>query len=212
MSKPRSTDNELFDIFWKEYPPRVNSLGVMEKKRKADALKWFKKHNPSEETVYDMVAWLEKDKENRGKSDSAGKFYSAPPDAIVFLRQERWIHDEIGVESTKTQRYEAHRGKAVYGNNVKDLISDWQGVINDWPLEKLRANKSFIHACRYPEFLKWAKEKRPDQKNPTSNPTSAPTSDADLPPPSKKKLKCIALYRDVKRYRENNNNIIFDKQ
>lgn len=214
MGKPRQTGNDLFDIFWKEYPPRVNSLGVMEKKRKADALKWFKKHNPSEETVYDMLAWIEKDKDNRGRSELGGAFYSAPPDAIVFLNQERWLNDEIGVEATKTQRYEAHRGRSVYANNIKALIGQYESIVKEWSRDRLRKHPGFIHAYNaYPEFRSWVKEQMAGRKAdnpPLSEPANAvatpnvallqPDTTQDLPPPD----KFIARYRAVVAFRDKN--------
>ena len=174
MGNPRPTGNELFDIFWKEYPPRINGAGVMEKKKKGPALKWFETHKPSEEEVYDMVAWLKRDKECRGISEISGGFYSARADAIVFLNQEGWM-DEIGVVVTKTQRREDHRSKAVHVSNAKAAIESFSAVILEWSDDNLRASKAFQSAWKYPEFRKWVKEQRQDRKN--------PTSDADLPPP-----------------------------
>ena len=163
------TGNILFDIFWKEYPPRINSAGVMEKKRKGLALKWFETHKPSEEQVYDMVAWVKKDNELRAKSGD--HFYSPPPDAIVWLNQKRWM-DEIGIEVTKTQRREAHRSKAVYGNNVQSLIEQWQGVIKEWPIQKLVNHKGFMSGRRYPEFRDWAIKERPDLEGARPDPVA----------------------------------------
>jgi hypothetical protein len=197
----RKTGNELFDIFWKAYPARVNGAGVMEKRKKGLALKWFEKENPSEEKVYDMLAWIKKDKECRETSENANKFYSPPPDAIVFLNQKRWM-DEIGEVLTKTDRREAHRSQSVYANNIKALIAHWQGVILEWPPGKLKASKAFMAAAAYPEFAKWAIGQKPDLKGakadeadnpPLSRPKNAVVKDflitqipstADLPPPN----------------------------
>lgn len=193
--KPRPTGNELFDIFWEAYPYRINGTGAMEKKRKGPALKWFEKESPSEEKVYDMVAWIKLDKENREASDTANHFYSAPPDAIVWLNQKRWM-DEIGVEVTKTTRREAHRSKAVYANNAKEKIANWKNRIQDWTDEQLRASKPFQAAWKYPEFRKWVKEQRAGRKPEKITPKPLASRDltvnvavkkispaADLPPP-----------------------------
>lgn len=170
----KKTGNDLFDIFWKEYPARINGAGAMEKKRKKDALRWFERHNPPEETVYDMVKWIKADNANR---EMPG-FYPSVPDAIVFLNQEKWIYDEIGTVPTKTQRFEKKRSVSVTNNNVKALISQYSSVITEWGIDRLKADKGFMHASRaYPEFAKWAIEKKPDLKK--------PTPDADLPPPEK---------------------------
>jgi hypothetical protein len=198
--KPRPTGNELFDIFWKEYPPRINGAGVTEKRKKGLALKWFEKEKPSEEKVYDMLAWIKKDKECRKTSEDANKFYSPPPDAIVFLNQKRWM-DEIGEVLTKTDRREAHRSRSVYSNNVQSLISQCQGIIKEWPIQKLLKSPVIRAGRKYPEFRAWAIEQRPDLKGakadkadnpPLSQPVNAVVkkslttqipSDADLPPP-----------------------------
>ena len=158
----RKIGNELFDIFWQLYPPRINGAGVMEKKRKRDALKWFEKNNPSEEAVYDMVAWIKKDIANREKSEAAHSFYSPPADAIVFLNQEKWIYDEIGKTLTKTGRFEKKRSRSIAVNNLKSDITTWESVICEWPVSQLKANKHFLHASRNPQFKAWAIEKRPE--------------------------------------------------
>jgi len=162
MGRSRPTGNELFDILWAEYPPRINGSGVKEKKKKGPALKKFEQENYSDETVYDMIAWIRQDKECRDKSRASKEFYSPPPDLIVFLNQERWM-DEIGVEVTDSQRYEKKRSKTIYSKTIQEKINQWSNVIQDWPAGKLKANKMFMEASRaYPEFKAWALEQRPD--------------------------------------------------
>jgi hypothetical protein len=149
------TGNELFDIFWQIYPPRDNK-----KKTKDQSLTWFEKNNPSEELVYDMVEWIKKDKANRELLLSQKLFCAPPKDAIRFLRDKDWM-DEIGEPATKTEKREAHRSRAVYGNNIKSLIRDWENVITEWPRERLWANKAFKYAYNaYPEFRAWVKKAR----------------------------------------------------
>jgi len=165
MNKSRKTGNVLFDIFWEAYPPRVNGAGVMEKKKKGAALKYFEKHKPTEEAVFDMIEWLKLDKENRDKSDASGKFYSPPADAIVFLNQKRWVYDEIGTVATKSQRYETRRTTSVQNKNTKDRIAMYRGIVKEWPVARLKADSGFMHASRtYPDFAAWALEQRPELK------------------------------------------------
>ena len=169
------TGNELFDIFWKEYPARNNK-----KVTKKASLAWFKKHDPPEETVYDMIQWLKKDKENRDLLTSQEQFCPPPQDAIRFLNAEAWVYDEIGKVCTKTQRREAHRSKAVYGNNVQNLISQCEGIIKEWPIQKLLRNATIRAGRKYPEFRAWAIKQRPELKG-------AKADKADNPPPSEPK-------------------------
>ena len=152
------TGNELFDIFWKDYPARNNK-----KVTKKASLTWFKKHDPPEETVYDMIQWLKKDKENRDLLTYQKQFCPPPQDAIRFLNAEAWVYDEIGKVCTKTSRREAHRGKAVYANTVKDYISGFRNIIHGLTIQELLHHKQFRHACgAYPEVKTWALKERPD--------------------------------------------------
>jgi hypothetical protein len=166
----RKTGNELFDIFWQQYPARTNSAGVSEKKRKGPALKWFEKNKPAEELVYDMVVWLKKDIGLRAKSETSSAFYPAAPDAVVWLNQSRWM-DEIGEVVTTTQRREVKRSKAVYGNNINSLIDQYKGIVNTWTVAELRANPGFIKAYNtYPEFRAWVQKQLPDRTPPEPHP------------------------------------------
>jgi hypothetical protein len=205
MGKPRKTGNPLFDIVLAEWSPRITNAGVWEKRKKGPARKKFELINPTEEEAYDMVAWIRKDKECREKAKASNSFYTPPSDLIVFLNNESW-EDEIGIEITKTTRREAHRSKAVYGNNIKSLIEHWQGVIKEWPDDRLRASKSFQAAWKYPEFRDWVKKERQGRKpdkadNPPSPPPikpKKPDTTADLPPPRTENDLLVAQF--VKDY------------
>jgi hypothetical protein len=200
MGKPRPTGNELFDIVWAAYPARNGR-----KETKAPSLKLFKQMKVSEETAYDMVEWIKKDKESRESLNQQNLFCKPPMDMVRFLRHTVW-EDEIGVEVTKTTRREAHRSKAVYGNNVNELIEHWQGVIKEWPDDRLRASKSFQAAWKYPEFRDWVKKERAGRKpdkadNPPSPPPiklKKPDTTADLPPPRTENDLLVAQF--VKDY------------
>jgi len=158
MGRSRPTGNELFDIFWAEYPARNGR-----KLTKKDSLAWFKKNKPTEETVCDMVKWLRVDRQSREALKIQKKFCAPPKDAIRFLRHECWVYDEIGVEVTDSQRYEKKRSKTIYSKTIQEKINQWSNVIQDWPAGKLKANKMFMEASRaYPEFKAWALEQRPD--------------------------------------------------
>ncbi len=210
MGKPRSTGNELFDIVWAEYPPRNGR-----KETKAPSLKLFKKLNLSEEQAYDMVAWIKKDKESRESLRKQNKFCKEPQDMVRFLKNEAWL-DEIGVEVTKSSRYEKTRSTAIKDNNLKEAIAHWQGIILEWPIDKLRGSKSFMGTVRgCSGFRAWALEQRPELKGSKAPPkpvvqpvlpvkVDPPTVDpvsvvADLPPPDSKQL-----YREVVAYAEKN--------
>jgi hypothetical protein len=197
------TGNELFDIFWQIYPPRDNK-----KKTKGPSLAWFEKNKPAEELVYDMVEWVKKDKANRELLLSQKLFCAPPKDAIRFLKDKDWM-DEIGEPATKTEKREAHRGKAVYANNIKALISHWQSVILEWSDDKLRASKAFQSAWKYPEFREWVKKERANRTKadnpPLSQPEKAvipvkkPTPDADLPPPRTEQERMVEEF--VEKYK-----------
>ena len=102
------------------------------------------------------------------------------------------------------------RSVSVASNNVKALIGQYEHIITDWDVDRLKLNKGFMHASRsYPEFAKWALDKRPDLKaQPLSEPKKAvatpnvallqPT-DADLPPPCPFKKR----FREIKEFKEN---------
>jgi hypothetical protein len=221
MSKSRKTGNKLFDIVWDIYPPRINGLGIAEKKNKKRALAYFERKKPTEETVFDMVAWIKADNENRDKSIASGKFYSAPGDLIAFLNQEKWIFDEIGTSPTKTDRFETRRSDAIQNNNTKNAINDWKAVIKEWPIERLVGNPRFMAARQYPGFREWALEQRPDLRGAKAEivaPVVAQEAVAevrpvpvniepvpvtqDLPPPSNRERKLAKMkefYNDLKK-------------
>lgn len=193
MGKPRQTGIELFDILWDVYPPRLNKLGLYEKRKKGPAIKKFKQENYSEETVYDMVAWIRKDNEYREKSRKANEFYSPPPDLIVFLNQDRWM-DEVGEVATDSQRYENKRSQSIHSKNLQSKIDSWSGVIHERTIEELRANPRFMAAygsCK--EFRAWVQKELPDRPkadkadNPVLSspviPPKKPETTQDLPPP-----------------------------
>lgn len=51
-----------------------------------------------------------------------------------------------------------------YERNVKEKITLFKDIITEWPIERLRANKTFISAYNaYPEFREWAKKERPNR-------------------------------------------------
>lgn len=202
MGKPRSTGNELFDIFWKEYPPRINGAGMMEKKGKKKALAWFETHKPTEEDVFDMLAWIKKDKDCRAKS--SGHFYSPPADAIVFLNQERWVYDEVGEVATDSQRYEKKRSETILSNNVQGKIDSWSKVIHERSIDELRSNPQFMAAYKScSEFRAWVQGELPDRKPPQAiKPKEAPPPKPEpvkrapvtrLVMPSKRKPETVAI-------------------
>ena len=186
MGKPRTTGNELFDIFWKEYPPRINGAGVMEKKGKKKALVWFEKHKPAEEDVFDMLAWIKKDKDCRSKSSSSSNFYSPPADAIVFLNQERWVYDEIGEVATDSQRYEKKRSQTIHSKNVQGKIESWSKVIHERSIDELRSNPQFMAAYNScSEFRTWVQKELPNRpkSDVTEQPEQVKPVPVAIPPP-----------------------------
>lgn len=201
MGKARKTGNELFDIFWQAYPARNGR-----KNTKGESLEWFKKNKPAEETVFDMVQWLRLDKESRLALDKQSKFCAPPKDAIRFLKKQVW-HDEIGIEVTDSSRYEKSRSKSIYSNNVQSKIDQFSNIIHDWPVGRLKANKSFMSACQLPEVAKWALEQRLDLKGAKADvPVPKPEPVAEPPPvkvevlrdvPPSKQDRRIKLYYDV---------------
>jgi hypothetical protein len=196
MGKPRKTGNKLFDIVWDVYPPRINGLGIAEKKNKKRALAKFERMKLTEEDVFDMVAWIKADNENRTRSIASDKFYSAPADLIVFLNDERWINDEIGTTPTKTDRFETRRSQAVKNNNTKGAIDHWKSVIKEWPIARLVGNPRFMAARQYPGFREWALEQRPDLRGAKAVPASQDSPPLDRRGKIEKRAREIFEYRD----------------
>jgi hypothetical protein len=195
----RKTGNELFDIFWKEYPARNGR-----KCTKSESLKWFKDKKPSEETVFDMIEWLKRDKESRSSLESNGLFCSPPKDAIRFLRKEVWA-DEIGEVVTESSQYEVNRSVSIRKKAVTSAIAQFQDIVGHRTKAELRENQGFMSAYdTYPEFREWAGKQTYKTYEAYSSPQPVkPDITEDLPPPSKKE-KLVELYRDVERHRDNN--------
>jgi hypothetical protein len=215
MGKPRKTGIVLFDILWDAYPPRLNKLGLWEKKKKGPAIKKFKQEDYSEETVYDMVAWIRKDNEYREKSRKANEFFSPPPDLIVFLNQDRWT-DEVGEVATESQRYEKKRSQSIHSNNAQSKIDSWSKVIHERSIEELRNNPQFMAAYKScPEFRTWVQKELPNRESAKPDhvvevnkkvpqPLKVETV-ADLPPPSCKAENRKKLYDELIQYRNKTN-------
>ena len=72
---------ELFLTFWKAYPKKVG---------KQDALKSFKKVNPSKEMVEQMVSVIEEAKKTEQWTKSNGQYI---PNPSTWLNQGRWEDD-----------------------------------------------------------------------------------------------------------------------
>jgi len=159
MGTPRKTGDELFDRFWAAYPARNGR-----KTTKADCIKWFKTNKPTQEDIDGMVHWLQMDAKSRETLRTQNKFCPEPKDPIRFLRAEQWIHDEIGVIVTDSQRFEKKRSNHVQDRNIKDMIEHWSNVIQEWGVDQLKADSRFMAAAQYPEFAQWALKERPDLK------------------------------------------------
>jgi len=76
---------ELFQKFYTTYPVHV---------KKADTLKWFKKHKPDKEMVDMMITKLKEQIEWRDSQSGTGVFIPQWPAPVVWLNGERW-EDEI---------------------------------------------------------------------------------------------------------------------
>ena len=96
-----------------------------------------------------------------------------------------------------TKDPERSPSEMIYDRNLKEKIEFWSNLIHDWPVEKLRSNKSFMSAYKtYPEFREWVQKELPNRTKPDSPPSveqpKVKVSDrkcnkvpvtADIPPP-----------------------------
>lgn len=81
---------EKFEIFWNSYPRKVNKFKTQE---------WFKKNNPSDETLNLILEKLDKFKCTNEWKKENGKYIPYP---TTWLNQKRW-EDEIKESSNKDE-------------------------------------------------------------------------------------------------------------
>lgn len=77
-----SNSNALFDRFWEKYPKKIG---------KADALRAFKKVNPSEELTNRIISAVESHRKTDQWKDNDGRYIPYP---ATFLNRAQW-EDEI---------------------------------------------------------------------------------------------------------------------
>lgn len=87
------TARDRFEEFWQAYPARRGKKNL-----KADARTWWIQHRVSEEMFANIMLGLEAHKQSDEWQEDSGRFV---PDAIRFLRKERW-KDEFRSTSRST--------------------------------------------------------------------------------------------------------------
>lgn len=78
---------EKFDVFWKEYPKKINKFKTEE---------WFKKNNPNDNLFNLIITKLKKFKDSSDWKKDNGKYIPYP---TTWLNQKRW-EDDIISENT----------------------------------------------------------------------------------------------------------------
>lgn len=89
----------LFEAFWQAYPPRNGKKAL-----KKSALEWWTRHHVTDETAGLIMAGLEKQKPLWAQD---GNKYV--PDAIRFLRNERWKDEIVPAPEIDMSKFQTKR-------------------------------------------------------------------------------------------------------